>query len=259
MSPVRTDTVRQALLADLDKLRDPQGYLRAGWPRYHTLFGRDSLISAWQTLRVDSSIARSTLQVLASYQGRRVDPVAEEEPGKILHEHRFDSASRAELPSWVFPYYGSVDSTPLFLVVAGAESRGVADDVESWRGLSRRMPFMAFSMTILLLSLAGIPPLGGFFSKFILFSSAVSAMRYNPWYLALAVSGVLNSALSLYYYARVIWYMYILEPEAGASHMQAPRSISASVLVSVGVVILASFVMFFLVDYLTRAAVVFFS
>ena len=146
-----------------------------------------------------------------------------------------------------------------FLVVAGAESRGVADDVESWRGLSRRMPFMAFSMTILLLSLAGIPPLGGFFSKFILFSSAVSAMRYNPWYLALAVSGVLNSALSLYYYARVIWYMYILEPEAGASHMQAPRSISASVLVSVGVVILASFVMFFLVDYLTRAAVVFFS
>ena len=120
MSPVRTDTVRQALLADLDKLRDPQGYLRAGWPRYHTLFGRDSLISAWQTLRVDSSIARSTLQVLASYQGRRVDPVAEEEPGKILHEHRFDSASRAELPGRVFPYYGSVDSTPLFLVVAGA-------------------------------------------------------------------------------------------------------------------------------------------
>jgi len=145
-----------------------------------------------------------------------------------------------------------------FLVVAGVETRGIPDDVEAYRGLSKRMPFFAFSMTILLLSLAGIPPLGGFFSKFILFSSAVSAMPFNGWYLALAVSGVLNSALSLYYYARVIWYMYILEPEAGASRIDAPRSIGAAVFVAVAVVLLASFVMFFLVAYLTQAATVFF-
>src|SRR3989449_268159 len=91
-----------------------------------------------------------------------------------------------------------------FLVVAGTESRGIPDDIEAYKGLSRRMPFMAFSMLVFLLSLAGIPPLGGFFSKFVLFSSAVNASAFNPWYLALAVSGVLNSALSLYYYARVI-------------------------------------------------------
>jgi len=59
------EVVRRALLSDLDKLRDPQGYLRAGWPRYHTLFGRDSLIAAWQMLRADPSIARATLRILA--------------------------------------------------------------------------------------------------------------------------------------------------------------------------------------------------
>ena len=112
--------VERRLLEDLRSLRAPEGYLRAGSPRYHTLFGRDSLISAWQSLRVDPTIARDTLRVLASYQGHRVRPASEEEPGKILHEHRFDPASRAELPDWEFPYYGSVDSTPLFLIVGAA-------------------------------------------------------------------------------------------------------------------------------------------
>jgi len=82
------------------------------------LFGRDSLISAWQTLSIDPSIASATLRILASYQGRSADAKSEEEPGKILHEHRFDVASRAELPGWKFPYYGSIDSTLLFLIVA---------------------------------------------------------------------------------------------------------------------------------------------
>ena len=90
----------------------------AGAPRYHTLFGRDSLISAWQMLSIDPSIASATLRTLASYQGHRIDAKSEEEPGKILHEHRFDAASQAELPDWKFPYYGSVDSTLLFLIVA---------------------------------------------------------------------------------------------------------------------------------------------
>ena len=110
--------LRRELLGDLEKLRDPAGYLRAGWPRYNTLFGRDSLISAWQTLEIDPSIARATLLVLAKYQGTSIDDSSEEQPGKILHEHRFDPAAQAELPGWKFPYYGSIDSTPLFLVVA---------------------------------------------------------------------------------------------------------------------------------------------
>jgi len=85
------------------------------------------LISAWKTLSLDPSIAAATLRVLASYQGSRVNPKSEEEPGKILHEHRFDAASRSELPQWDFPYYGSIDSTPLFLIVASEYLRETKD------------------------------------------------------------------------------------------------------------------------------------
>src|SRR2546422_11686792 len=111
------DALRQRLRRELNSLRAPEGYLRAGAPRYATLFGRDSLIAAWQMLPYDPSIAASTLRVLASYQGRRVNARSEEQPGKILHEHRFDLASRGELPDWEFPYYGSGDYTALFLIV----------------------------------------------------------------------------------------------------------------------------------------------
>ena len=112
------EALRARIWKDLDSLRAPEGYLKAGAPRYSTLFGRDSLIASWQLLSYDPSIAAATLRVLASYQGRRVNRRSEEQPGKILHEHRFDRESRSELPDWKFPYYGSVDSTPLFLIVA---------------------------------------------------------------------------------------------------------------------------------------------
>jgi glycogen debranching enzyme len=119
--------IKQRLLEDIEKLRSPMGYLNAGYPRYNTLFGRDSLISAWQMLKIDPTIARATLKTLARYQGKTVNPKAEEEPGKILHEFRFDPKSRAELPHWDFPYYGSVDSTPLFIIVAGEYFRKTRD------------------------------------------------------------------------------------------------------------------------------------
>ena len=120
-------SLRDGLLADLHRLRAPEGYLRAGAPSYATLFGRDSLISAWQTLDTDPTIARDTLRILARYQGRRIHRLSEEEPGKILHEYRFDRAAQLELPDWEFPYYGSVDSTPLFLILGGAYVRKTGD------------------------------------------------------------------------------------------------------------------------------------
>jgi len=88
--------VRQRLLRDIEKLKAPGGYLKAGYPRYNILFGRDSLISAWQMLKADPSIARATLQILAKYQGDVADPRSEEEPGKILHEYRFDSEEQTK-------------------------------------------------------------------------------------------------------------------------------------------------------------------
>ncbi len=102
-----------------------------------------------------------------------------------------------------------------FLIVAALSSRGVGEELEEWGGLSKRAPLLAFSMAVFLLSLAGIPPLAGFASKFVLFSSAVEAAlgpEGQGWLLWLAIVGVLNSALSVYYYARIIRQMYIVKP-----------------------------------------------
>ncbi len=82
------------------------------------------------------------------------------------------------------------------------------EEIESYAGLAARHPFVALSMTIFLLSLTGIPPLGGFMSKFYVFSAAIKSQYY--W---LAVIGMLNSAVAAYYYLRVLMYMYFKEPE----------------------------------------------
>jgi NADH-quinone oxidoreductase subunit N len=98
-----------------------------------------------------------------------------------------------------------------FMVVAALyHATGKFNSIEDYRGLHRRSPLMAFAMMIFLLALAGVPPTGGFFSKFVLFSSAVDLwVQTESWVIWLAVAGILNSALSLYYYVRVIKYMYV--------------------------------------------------
>jgi len=90
--------------------------LVAGIPWFSTLFGRDSIIAAWQTLILDPNIAKDTLFLLAQYQGKKEEPTKEEEPGKILHELRFGEMARCgEIPHT--PYYGTVDATPLWLIL----------------------------------------------------------------------------------------------------------------------------------------------
>ncbi len=91
-------------------------FLSAGVPWFATLFGRDSIISASQTLALDSTIARDTLSILAQYQGKTEDNWRDEQPGKILHEIRFGEMARCqEVPHT--PYYGTVDATPLWLML----------------------------------------------------------------------------------------------------------------------------------------------
>ncbi|MFE4079213.1 glycogen debranching N-terminal domain-containing protein [Paenarthrobacter sp. YIM B13468] len=94
----------------------------AGAPWFMTLFGRDSLWASEMALPVDPSLALGTLQTLADRQGKSVDPLTEEEPGKILHEVRFDVSSGLALGGKSV-YYGSVDATPLFVNTIGALSR----------------------------------------------------------------------------------------------------------------------------------------
>jgi len=125
-----------------------------------------------------------------------------------------------------------------FLTVAALSTAGISEDLEDYKGLYKREPLMAFSLTVFLLSLVGLPPLAGFASKFVLFSSAVdAAVSGERWLIWLAVAGVVNSALSLYYYARVIKYMYVDEAKTAAK-ITVPRLMVYAISVSLVLVIL---------------------
>ncbi|GAA4234058.1 glycogen debranching enzyme [Streptosporangium album] len=125
-------TSNRALAQILRRSREDLGALRlfepdrpdeppsiaAGAPWFMTLFGRDSLLASWMALPLDQSLALGTLRRLARLQGRTDDPLTEEEPGKILHELRF-GVQAGTSPHGGLAYYGSVDSTPLFVMLLG--------------------------------------------------------------------------------------------------------------------------------------------
>ncbi|WP_391558503.1 glycogen debranching N-terminal domain-containing protein [Robertmurraya sp.] len=88
----------------------------AGLPWFGVPFGRDSLIAALQMLSFNPEIAKGTLRTLAKYQGTKLDPWRDEQPGKIMHEIRFgELANTNQIP--FTPYYGTIDATPLFLIL----------------------------------------------------------------------------------------------------------------------------------------------
>jgi glycogen debranching enzyme len=97
----------------------------AGLPWFMTMFGRDSILTSLQTLPFESDLAATTLRVLGTWQGTRVDDFRDEDPGRILHEMRYgEMTAFEERPH--SPYFGSADATPLFVILL--------DEYERWTG-----------------------------------------------------------------------------------------------------------------------------
>lgn len=103
-----------------------RSYIAAGVPWFDTLFGRDSVLAAMMSLAIKPELARDILRCLARLQGTVTDDSSEEEPGKIVHEtRRCETANTGEV---IFGrYYGSIDSTPLFVLLAAEYYRWTAD------------------------------------------------------------------------------------------------------------------------------------
>ncbi|HVH29058.1 MAG TPA: NADH-quinone oxidoreductase subunit N [Vicinamibacterales bacterium] len=93
----------------------------------------------------------------------------------------------------------------------------IGDELKDFSGLAFRQPFAAFAMLLFMLSLGGIPPTAGFMGKFWLFGAAIEA-----GYVWLAVIGVLNSAISLYYYVRLVVFMYLKKETIGSEPVASP-------------------------------------
>jgi NADH-quinone oxidoreductase subunit N len=121
-----------------------------------------------------------------------------------------------------------------FAVIVVLRRRDVmGDELKDFSGLYLRNPFAAFAMLLFMLSLGGIPPTAGFMGKFWLFSAAIDAHYY--W---LAVIGVLNSAVSLYYYIRIVVFMYVKEEAVGSEPTTSP-----TLAVALGVAVIATIVL----------------
>jgi F420H2 dehydrogenase subunit N len=125
-----------------------------------------------------------------------------------------------------------------FIAAAAVATALASYSIERYRGLGRRMPITAIAFSISLLALAGVPPLNGFWSKLVLFGAAINSGPLVSWGPYLAIAGVLNSALSLGYYAWIIRKMY-MEEAPDMSKIKEPRAMVAAL----------SFAMIFIVGF----------
>jgi len=145
----------KALLEDFNSLFHPkEKFIMAGSPCFLGLFGRDSLITSWQLLDYDPQIAKSTLKILAKFQGKKIDFKTGEEPGKILHEYYPKSTPdswwqkyKAHI-KWLKrgePNYMSLDSTPLFLIVLAEYYKKTKDKKfleELWENIKKAIDWI---------------------------------------------------------------------------------------------------------------------
>jgi NADH:ubiquinone oxidoreductase subunit 2 (subunit N) len=124
-----------------------------------------------------------------------------------------------------------------FVAAAGVITVISGYTLEKYKGLGYRMPITAIALTISLLALAGVPPLNGFWSKFLLFGAAIDSGQQVWWGPYLAIAGTLNSALSLGYYALIIRKMYMEDGE-NRVRQKEPKSLVAVLIFAVAFMVI---------------------
>jgi F420H2 dehydrogenase subunit N len=131
----------------------------------------------------------------------------------------------------------AVMKSAAFIAAAGVIITIAGYTLEKYKGLGFRMPITAFVFAISLLALAGVPPLSGFWGKYLIFGAAIDSGQVIWWGPYLAIAGILNSALSLGYYAWIIRKMYMEEGE-NRVRQKEPKSIVAVLLFALGFMII---------------------
>jgi NADH-quinone oxidoreductase subunit N len=134
-----------------------------------------------------------------------------------------DAAGLESLIYYVITY--ALATIGVFGILAALEKEGV-DRLTDLAGMSDRAPWLSFCMLIFILSLAGIPPLAGFFGKFYVFSSAFFSRPELLWLVVLAIS---MSVVSLYYYLKVLKQIYVLEPAVRERKIDTPLVVRIAV------------------------------
>ncbi|PGF15156.1 oxidoreductase [Natrinema sp. CBA1119] len=133
--------------------------------------------------------------------------------------------------------YGFMN-TGAFLFVGLAEYWGVGRTFEDYSGLAKQAPFACAAMAVFMFSLAGIPLFGGFWSKYLLYTATIEAAADNTALLLVAAALVVNSALSLYYYSRLVKVLWIEDPIVDRDRLAQPTGLYAAIIVAAVITVL---------------------
>jgi NADH-quinone oxidoreductase subunit N len=201
------------------------GYM-AGWVPVLAIMAAASMLLGNLAAIVQSSVRRLLAYSAIAHAGYML-------LGVLPHGEQ----SLAALVYYVITY--ALATLGAFGVVSIVEGRAGGDRLVDFAGLSCRAPLLSFCMLIFMLSLAGIPPLAGFFGKFYVFASALNSDAANLGLLWLVIVALAMSAVSLYYYLQVLKQIYVAEPRAGTGTLPTPvLSQVALVLLALAVVVL---------------------
>jgi NADH-quinone oxidoreductase subunit N len=195
------------------------------------ILGMFALNTDWTLVLAILAVFTMTLGNLAALMQKSVTRILAyssiAQAGYILMGMALAPYSQEALTGSVFHILNHAVMKSTAFIAAACVSVALASySLEKYRGLGRRMPITAIALSISLLALAGLPPLNGFWSKLVLFSAGINSGPLVEWGPYLAIAGILNSALSLGYYAWIIRKMY-MEESPNMERVKEPKAMVA--------------------------------